>query len=543
MALGALVALAALITVDAVTVNQPLLSRGTSFAQGPITDTWEVEEEDDISLKADPPSNTNPAPDTTAKKPKYTRPFNLTNGACKHIDQPRYVMEIRNVAHGSYYIGKMGFGTPTQTLNLLLDTGSDEIVVKGAGCRGCRGRGYDTKKSSTYKEDNPTDDPDKGTERISYGSGDVAGKRGFDTVSTGPLHGPGMNILEVRSTTIQEFADTADTALEVIGGMAPGLPEYTGEKLASHMKVRRFAECLPVNSNENGFFVVNDDDPATKGYSGPFTSMGNYYWALGVTDFRFQFKGDTRKPIKLGKTRTFSALTDTGTTLLSVPQNILDDLSNALRTIDYDCHQMDKLPDLSFEIDGVTHKLPPNTYIAEDVSKWGSLGQKMALKDADHTEGENDIAKYKNLYFKNQNFINSQTGAKCVLLFTDPISMNSTLGEIGILGMPFFRNYVIQFDFCTRQIWTKPSPGDCSRAVGQHPSNKDHCADGDNGFLCFFEAIYKFFKNIWKAITSIFTSSNSDYSKTRGLKIVPGTERISSMAQWLLSNKGSMVEL
>merc|ERR1719181_2716493 len=113
----------------------------------------------------------------------------------------------------------MGFGTPAQTLNMLLDTGSDEIVVKGAKCQGCAGRAYDHDKSSTYKINDPKDDPEHGQEQISYGSGDVWGQHVFDTVHMGPLSGPHMDMLEVGETTIQEFTETTATALEVIAGM------------------------------------------------------------------------------------------------------------------------------------------------------------------------------------------------------------------------------------------------------------------------------------------------------------------------------------
>merc|ERR1719162_2864711 len=96
-----------------------------------------------------------------------------------------------------------------------------------------------------------------------------------------------MDILEVTDTTIQEFAETTDVALEVIAGLAPGLPEYVGQRMASHMEVRRFSECLPQNSDENGFFVVNDDNPKDKGFQGPFMSVGNYYWAVAIDSRRF----------------------------------------------------------------------------------------------------------------------------------------------------------------------------------------------------------------------------------------------------------------
>jgi len=498
----------------------------------------------------DPDSSEAPHIDDPA--PKWTPPFNLTNGACKPNPQSRYIMEITNVAHGSYYIGKMGFGTPAQELNMLLDTGSDEIVVKGKDCRGCQGHAYDHNASSTYEINQPEGDPEAGKEEVSYGSGDVWGQHVFDTISTGPLKGPHMDLLEVRETSIQEFADTAPTALEVVAGMAPGLPEYVGQRMASHMEVRRFSECLPTNADENGFFVVNDDNPKEKGFAGPFMSMGNYYWAVNVGGMRFDWTPSQKsagvpgseKFTPLSK-KKFTMLVDTGTTLLSMPKKVMDELDKALKTIGSDCSKMDQLPSLAFEIDGVTHSLPPSTYIAEESSDQGYAEKKqaarinsMGLKEKDSEESEEfqRMRKLKNLYYREKKFINSKTGAECHLLFTEPVTMNSTLGELGILGMPLFRNYMVTFDFCHRQIWTKPHFGDCAKVVGAHPSNKDGCADNDV-IWCFFEHLGEWFKSLFEGFGSIFTQESATRTGPR-LKYIPGTDRLSAGARWLLSQTG-----
>merc|ERR1719310_1660342 len=107
--------------------------------------------------------------------------------------------------------------------------------------------------------------------------------------------------------------------------------------------------------------------------NGPFMSMGNYYWAVGIDGMRFDWTDEQKKagvrgskaPKKLAK-KKFSMLVDTGTTLLSLPQEVMDELDKALEDIDSDCSKMDQLPSLAFEIDGVTHSLPPTTYIAQE---------------------------------------------------------------------------------------------------------------------------------------------------------------------------------
>merc|ERR1719162_608737 len=101
--------------------------------------------------------------------------------------------------------------------------------------------------------------------------------------------------------------------------------------------------------------------------------MGNYYWAVNIGGMRFDWtpsqkaarvKGSTTaKPLSHKK---FSMLVDTGTTLLSLPQEVMDQLDKALEEIGSDCSKMDQLPALAFEIDGVTHSLPPTTYIATE---------------------------------------------------------------------------------------------------------------------------------------------------------------------------------
>jgi len=278
--------------------------------------------------------------------------------------------------------------------------------------------------------------------------------------------------------------------------------------------------------------------------------MGNYYWALSIGGMRFDWtpsqkaarvKG-SEAPKKLAS-KKFSMLVDTGTTLLSLPQDVMDELDKALEEISSDCSKMDQLPALAFEIDGVTHSLPPSTYIAQESGesqgysrKQKAMGLKEKESESEAEQAEDRKQKLQNMYYRNKKFINSKTGAECHLLFTQPITMNSTLGELGILGMPLFRNYMVSFDFCQRQIWTKPHDGDCSSVIGVHPSNKDGCADND-GFTCFMQTLSKWIQSFFTdGIGSIFAPQTTVHQGPR-LKYIPGTERLSTAARWLLNQK------
>lgn len=538
----------------------------------------------------DPKLPTTPTTTTTKNmaEEEWVRPFSLTNGACEHVDEAgdkdRWVMDIRQVAGGSFYLGEIGFGMPEQKLNMLLDTGSDEIVIKSSDCQGCKGRGYNSKMSRTYL--NETNGPQKGLTSMSYGSGDVIGQRGFDTVHTGPLSGHNLPIVYVKESNIDMFQDDSHNALEVILGMAPGLREYVGERLASAMHVRRFTQCLPNNADEDGLFVVNDHKPEGARYTGPYNSVGSYYWAAGIQNFRFEWKGLKsigKKPIALGK--PFVGIIDTGTTLLSLPQSVMTELNTALESIENDCSRMQELPDLMFEIDGHKHALPPKAYISEASnqaafhttamnrlrtahSAFPSLRLKEHLESITAEEAAAFSAVTEHLYFKKP-FLNLKKGSQCMLLFTQPLNMQSPEGELGILGMAFFREYAIHFDFCSRQMWTSRSYGDCSGNVGQHPDNVDFC--GDKAWLdCWSEGVKDFFDYVADGWASIFGSreralpkdhhkKNPPSKKKEKFTMVgeasaytddlfqmdPKTIRHSEAAKWLQSTKteGGMVEI
>lgn len=510
------------------------------------------------------------------KDKNWQRPWNIVNGACSSTNKgEKSVIEIESVGGGTYYLGKIDIGTPAQPLNMILDTGSDEIVIKSSDCRGCKGYGYDMNKSSTSKLDKQG--PNNGLSAFAYGSGPVVCQRVNDTVGLGQFKGDGMGIQMIVDTTISFFTEDDKGALHAIVGMAPGMQEYVGNTLASTMQVRTFSECLPKNTDENGFFVVNDDPGDIKhkqGFSGPFKSIGQYYWAASTTGLRLDWEGHTKEkyenkdkiPLYDLKKRIV-AIVDTGTSLLSMPQTTMTKLHEAVGELKFDCSRMKELPKLKFEIEGVTHELAPEDYVA--ISD-GSMGWEKIQEGA--KTGVNNVAasmdrnsmEFKKLFFHKPGmpkFIDSETGKECMLLFTDPLDQTSPEGEMAILGMPFFRQYEISFDFCTKEMYTKRSPGDCAHKVGQHPTNVQFCNDKD-WLSCWMEGFTQFFKSFVDGFLKIFSTDGegdahidshdrvAQKEKNSGkkqqkqihgkptLKIKPETIRLSNAAKMLLSANG-----
>ncbi|KAJ7068373.1 aspartic peptidase A1 [Mycena amicta] len=79
------------------------------------------------------------------------------------------------------YFAAISIGTPPQTFNAVLDTGSSDLFVIDSQCLGCdAGTPFDSSKSSTFSQTSSQ------AVQIAYGSGAVQGFVGSDTVAMGP---------------------------------------------------------------------------------------------------------------------------------------------------------------------------------------------------------------------------------------------------------------------------------------------------------------------------------------------------------------------
>ncbi|KAF8310964.1 acid protease [Clavulina sp. PMI_390] len=78
------------------------------------------------------------------------------------------------------YYASVSVGTPAQNFDVVLDTGSSDLWIASSSCQtGCSGiNTFDSSKSTSFKDQSRQI-------TISYGSGDVAGTVGTDTVSFG----------------------------------------------------------------------------------------------------------------------------------------------------------------------------------------------------------------------------------------------------------------------------------------------------------------------------------------------------------------------
>lgn len=102
----------------------------------------------------------------------------------------------------SSYIGTISIGTPPQTFNVVLDTGSSDLWLASSECRSCQGQGGPTfNPSSSSSIQQPQSPTGSNAIEIEYGSGSVAGVLAEDIVSMGSFTVNPQTFLVVEDMT------------------------------------------------------------------------------------------------------------------------------------------------------------------------------------------------------------------------------------------------------------------------------------------------------------------------------------------------------
>jgi cathepsin D len=162
----------------------------------------------------------------------------------------------------------MTIGTPPQTFDVVLDTGSSDLFLPGPDCSSCT-RGspvFETSKSSTFQT--TTSSASNAQTTIAYGSGEVHGTIASDTVTMGGFTVADQTFL---------LADTMTTGL--VEAPVSGLIGLAFQALASTGAVPFWQALINNNllsSSEMSFWLARDSSTATQNLEpgGVFTLGG-----------------------------------------------------------------------------------------------------------------------------------------------------------------------------------------------------------------------------------------------------------------------------
>ncbi|XP_072498165.1 gastricsin-like isoform X2 [Notamacropus eugenii] len=283
---------------------------------------------------------------------------------------------LANYMDMSYY-GEISIGTPAQNFLVLFDTGSSNLWVNSIYCQ--------SEACTTHPQFNPSDSSTFSssgqTFSIQYGTGSLTGIFGYDTVTiqgisiTNQEFGlsetePGSSFVYANFDGILGLAYPAISS----GGATTVMQGFLKEDL---LNAPVFAFYLSGDENSDNGGEVTFGGVNTNLYTGdihwaPVTEEA--YWQIGISGFSFGGKSTG------WCSEGCQAIVDTGTSLLTAPQDIFSELMQYIGAEEDEggyfvsCSNIKSLPTLTFNINGVDFPLPPSAYVLSGDSTYCEVG-------------------------------------------------------------------------------------------------------------------------------------------------------------------------
>jgi hypothetical protein len=267
------------------------------------------------------------------------------------------------------YIATVTIGTPPQSFNLLMDTGSGILWVPGSELSSDFEDTFSCHSSSTCNS------LPASMQTLQYGVGEIVGYYTTDQVTIGGLTISNMSFL----TAINEDS-LSDSTYDGLCGLG-----FSGNS-SFPLVIDQMNELGLINSSVFSVYLGNYPTASGTqtgeiifgGYDQQYMINPNfsyvsavgipYYWSVNITGISY---GQT----SLSLPSNYQAVIDTGTSFLLLPSVVLTNLINSIEAADYsctsdselsiqvcDCSDSNQYSDLFFEFGNVTLNISSSAY-------------------------------------------------------------------------------------------------------------------------------------------------------------------------------------
>lgn len=293
---------------------------------------------------------------------KYNHTAAMANGG--------YSEKLNNFCNTQYF-GQISLGTPGQCFQVIFDTGSSIAWVPGKECQssGCRShKKFDCQQSSTCQQ------TENGMQ-LTYGSGEMAGRLDYDKFCFGcqdeTLCIEKQSFLE----SVQEPGPTFATA------KFDGLVGMGYDALAAKGMTTPFSTLMKSDKCEEKVFAfwmkkeAQDEDEQggemTLCGTDPEHYTGDLLYVPVTRKAYWQFTVESVVVNSQTLASNFEAIADTGTSLITGPSEIVDQLNKAIGAYKnpmngawmVDCDNLDKMSTVIFKIGDKPFFLTPQMYV------------------------------------------------------------------------------------------------------------------------------------------------------------------------------------
>eukprot|EP00439_Symbiodinium_sp_Y106_P086260 s529_g32.t1 len=258
-------------------------------------------------------------------------------------DQEETCSPLRN--HETYSSVPVDIGTPSQTFELVADTGSNNCIVMDCQCAQCPhdwGKCFTgSGKSKTF--DLPkykSHDPLLGSKAemlpasmlLTFGSGQIAARVASDEVRIGHTHAfmkNGLLLMVDQALSLRgPLACTCSMTLRRHSWLGPagGQNERQGQGFAEEAGIRRFSMCF--NREADGVLGLHTAEPSKR-----LESVGQIHWgvdfhgiSLGEGNAKHRVKICDPKEKRPDQETICGLIPDSGTTMITGPEHQLAEL-------------------------------------------------------------------------------------------------------------------------------------------------------------------------------------------------------------------------
>jgi len=360
-----------------------------------------------------------------------------------------------NFANTQYTV-RVGLGTPPQYLKAVPDTGSFELLAASTACSKTCGGGthtlFDPNASSTYNNSGLAT-------VLAYGQGEVGAALCNETIALGTLKVTDQNFLMMMVNRLKDWEAASYDAVMGIGPLATVSMEDPRPALMSSLGITTVGVCYGPSDGSPGRIDLGTGIPGIDYLWVP--ALGKQHWGVEIN--KVSVDGTPGEAGACSTAPYCAAIVDSGTSLIAVPDAILNDLSPVLDQVATDCSNMDKLPTIRLGIGDHAFELPPSLWVIK-------------MKDVKEVK-ETQIGPFTMPYYT------GKVEDECMPAFMS-VNENTDHGPMIILGAPFLRAYAVAFDRSdpeNRKMGYYPVPigsrlcaGCDSAAVAPSPSPAAH---------------------------------------------------------------------
>lgn len=281
---------------------------------------------------------------------------------------------LSGVVHKTAYYGNIEIGQPAQTVTVVFDTGSGNLIVPSESCsdRACKmHKRYNPLKSnsasSMQADGSKAESGDMRDQlTVTFGTGEITGQFYQDDICIGALCTP-MTFIGSTHETDQPFASfNFDGVLGLaLGEMSQGPKFSMLEQLNEVGQLRDFIFSVFLSDSNAEDSEVTFGEVKTQHMVGDMfwvpVSRKSGYWQVSIEDIAINNK-------KQELCSDCQVAVDTGTSMLAGPSHVISQLRSRLK-VATDCSNYDSLPDLGFVVEGHVMNLKPQDYVDNSGSR------------------------------------------------------------------------------------------------------------------------------------------------------------------------------